>query len=119
MSLPSLNNLINEFPKEEEPLSRINNLIDTSEVGKTLFTLNKLYETSRFSSQFIFNYVLDRLVSDGVLKKIIRVETEHGGVDDFQSINDVPNELIDWRTSEKFTVTPRHIKILYKLESKK
>lgn len=119
MFLTKLKNLTSEFPRETEALLRLNDLIASAEVGRTYFPLAKLYDVSRFSSQYIFTYVIDSLVNDGVFKKILRIETENGGIEDFSDIDEVPNKIKDWRTGEEIVVKPGYIKVLFLLQSKK
>jgi hypothetical protein len=118
MFLNSLINLTPEFPRDIEALSRLDSLLTKDDGRGSLFTLANLYETANFSSQYVFNYVLDRLIQDGILKKVVRVETALGGIDDFPDIEDVPEEIHDWRIGETIAVKPEFIKILFKNELK-
>lgn len=118
MFLTSLKNLTPEFPREVEALSRLDSLLASSKNGEKLFTLANLYETANFSSQYVFNYVLNKLLEYGDIEKIVRVETELGGIEDFSDLEEVPDQLYDWRVGETINVKPEFIKILLKLESK-
>lgn len=119
MFLNSLKNLTPEFPRDEEALSRLDSFLVQTEKEQDEITLSNLYETANFSSQYVFNYVLDRLLQERVLKKIVRVETAEGGIGDFSDLEEVPPEMLDWRIGETITVRPEFIKILFKRELKK
>lgn len=119
MYLTSLKNLTPEFPREVEALSRLDSLLVQSQTDEKWFTLAKLYETANFSSQYVFNYVLNKLIEDGDLEKVVRVETNLGGIDDFSDIEDVPEVIFDWRVGENIRVKPEFVKILFKREMKR
>lgn len=57
------------------------------------------------------------LVETGVLEQFVRVETNGGeGLEDFDSLAHVPNEVYDWRDShELIRVTPANLHIYYRL----
>lgn len=59
---------------------------------------------------------LTTLVNEGMLRQIVRVEspTTHGGLGDFDSIQEVPEEMHDWRTDEYIRVRPENLRVLYK-----
>jgi hypothetical protein len=55
------------------------------------------------------------LVEEGVLEQVIRVEspTTHGGIAQFNSIQDVPEEIHDWRADEYIHVRPEDLRVVY------
>ena len=61
--------------------------------------------------------VLSRLVEKGVLGQFIRVETDRGeGLEDFESLEQIPDEVYDWREShENVRITPNNLRVYYRL----
>jgi hypothetical protein len=55
------------------------------------------------------------LVARGLVKQILRVESpEGGGIKDFDSIEEVPADIHDWRTDADLHVQPENITVLYR-----
>ncbi len=59
---------------------------------------------------------LAELQSDGVVDRIIRVESpeNHGGIRDYSSPDELPDEIEDWRTQRIVTVDASNTKFLFK-----
>jgi hypothetical protein len=59
---------------------------------------------------------LAELQSEGVLDRIIRVESpeSHGGIKDFNSPDEVPDEIFDWRTQQTIPVEPSITQFVFK-----
>jgi hypothetical protein len=60
---------------------------------------------------------LARLVTEGLIDQVVRVEPRYGeGIGDFSSIEDVPDEIEDWRhPGTTVRVRPEHLQVYYKL----
>jgi len=56
------------------------------------------------------------LVDNGVVERVLRVESPsgRGGVQDFRNLDEIPDELADWRTETRWRVRPEDILVIYK-----
>ena len=56
------------------------------------------------------------LVKQGSLRQFVRIESPgtRGGIRDYGSIQEVPDEVYDWHTQEKLDVQPEHLRVVYK-----
>ena len=120
MSSANLELLINEFPEEQVAVERLVAFLDSASVTASYqreLTAQRLYELVQPSSQRVLAKILVRLVQKGVLKKIVRVESDGlGGIGDFESILDVPLVLFDSRVGRDVEVRPDQIHLIYKLK---
>jgi hypothetical protein len=59
--------------------------------------------------------VLSALEEHNLATKIVRVESPSGGgIQDFKNIEEIPDDLHDWRTDQELHVQPENIKVFYK-----
>jgi len=116
-SLSSLQNLTAEFPQEEEALDKLTRLISEGQNSSKNWelTINRIYDQSHFSSLFILAEVLQRLVDEGILQKIIRIETAEGGIAEYTSLDEIPSIVHNWRNDRELIVDPSYLKTIYKL----
>jgi len=55
------------------------------------------------------------LVARGLVKQILRVESpEGGGIKDFYSIEELPEDIHDWRTDTTLHIQPENVTVLYR-----
>jgi hypothetical protein len=55
------------------------------------------------------------LVARGLVKQILRVESpEGGGIEEFNSIEDIPDDIYDWHTDTDLHVQPENVVVLYR-----
>jgi hypothetical protein len=58
------------------------------------------------------------LVQHGLVTRVLRVESPiGGGIGDFNSIEEIPDDLYDSRTDEMFHVRPENILVVYQFKS--
>jgi hypothetical protein len=63
----------------------------------------------------MFPALLSKAIEEGLLQKFIRVESPAlGGIDDFESLVDIPEEIYDHHQAEYIPVTPNLLKAIYK-----
>lgn len=60
--------------------------------------------------------MLQHLVKLGLLRKVVRVESPGRGGKDYESLEDVPSVIHDWKTGLDFDVDPDDIRLVYKLD---
>ena|ERR1039457_6637573 len=80
------------------------------------YTLNDLYDLLRPDSREGLAMVLAELVKQGKIKQVIRVVSpkKQGGIKDFDSLNDIPHSIHDWRTDTEIEVRPDDLRVVYK-----
>lgn len=118
MSSVKLRPLIREFPEEREAVARLARFIETSRrPGKDRFyTFERFFDVAEPSSQRVLLGIVTRLVQQGVLKKLVRVESvAGGGIQDFDSLQDVPERLFDTRQGYEVEVQPEQVRLMFKL----
>jgi hypothetical protein len=119
MYLTSLKPLISEFPKEVTSLERLSELLLNADALPSYFSLKRIYDASQFKSSFALNTALTRLEENGVLKKVVRINSiQGGGLGDFDSILELPLEIEDYNLGKVVPVEQKNIQILYKLVKK-
>jgi hypothetical protein len=112
-----LSNLMNRHPENQDVYRRLGELYE--EMGSNpraslplLRMLDKLHLPPSLSTFSIIR----ALEVEGVLRKIIRVESpSQAGLEDFDSIMDVPEVMEDFRTGMELKVTAENIKVLYSI----
>jgi hypothetical protein len=113
----NLDRLTAEFPSDADAVRRLIRYLEryANQAGTEL-SAKKLYDESHPSSQRILVRILQRLIDEGVLEQIVRVESdEAGGIADFPSLGDVPEEIHDWRRDRILHVTPDNLRLIYKV----
>lgn len=62
---------------------------------------------------------LDELERQGKVKRILRVESPKGGgvedFEDFDSVDELPDQIADWRSDKTLTVTPENVRVIYRV----
>jgi hypothetical protein len=103
-----------ERERREDLKRRLTELFASS--GDSQFTLRHLDEKLGNISAVSLAIVLAELQEQGLVDRIVRVESpeSHGGIKDFTSLDDVPNEIYDWRTQQTIPVTPENITLVFR-----
>lgn len=118
MSSVKLEPLISEFPEETDALVRLKSFLEANQGGRRelVFPLERFFEVAEPSSQRILLGIMSRLVQQGALKKVVRVEsTAGGGIGDFDSLSDVPSSIFDGRQGQMVDVNPDQVRLMFKL----
>jgi len=85
---------------------------------KIELTINRLYDIISPRSRSSLAYILNELVSSGLLHRIVRIESPvtGGGIADYESITDVPDTIHDIYSDVDIHVNPENIRVLYELD---
>jgi len=92
--------------------------------------IQALQELIQPGKEYTFRYLVDRfpaippqvlalllseLVSSGVLRNVVRIESPEtgGGIGDYDSLLDVPDQIFDFRTQREIVVTPDNVVTLF------
>lgn len=61
---------------------------------------------------------LEDMQKQGLVQRIVRVEspTAGGGIEDYESVLDVPAEIYDWRAERTIRVKPADLEVVYTIE---
>ncbi len=101
---------------ERAVTAKLKRLLAEHSGDKSEFTLNDLYDLLHPDSREELAMVLADLVKQGKIKQVIRVisPTKQGGIKDFNSLDDVPQSIHDWRTDTEIEVHPDDLRVVYK-----
>ncbi len=120
MSSVNLDTLITEFPEERAAVEKLAAYIDSTDVSgraRPELTVQRLYDLIKPSSQRVLAKILVRLAQEGIVKQIVRVESEaRGGIGDFDSLVDVPPVIFDSRIGHDVRVSMDNVRLIYRLE---
>jgi hypothetical protein len=113
MYLNKLEPLINEHPEWKDSLNELASVLTP---GKE-YSFRYLTDRIPSVSPQRLSLILSDLASRGILERIIRVESPEtgGGIGDFKSLLDVPEEVFDYRTSKNVSVTPDKVVTIFKV----
>jgi hypothetical protein len=80
------------------------------------FTFGHLLQEVGPTSPDELALALAQLTTAHFLEKIIRVESPetHGGIGDFRSLSEVPQEIRDWRTNQMIDVRPENLVVVFR-----
>lgn len=109
----SFDYLINKFPGEEPALESLGKLVGSGEPVELTFE----YIATRVRATSIEKLaaILAELTNSGDLQRVVRVESrDQGAIQDFESLQDVPERIHDWRIDEDIDVTPDRLRVIYK-----
>jgi hypothetical protein len=118
MSSVKLEPLISEFPEEADALLRLKTFVEQNQGGRRepIFPLERFFEIAEPSSQRILLGIMSRLVQQGAVKKVVRVEsTAGGGIGDYDSLSEVPVAIFDNRQGHVVEIDPGQVRLMFKL----
>jgi hypothetical protein len=80
------------------------------------FTIKHLEQRLGHVSLASLSLALAELQSEGVIDRIIRVESpeSRGGIQDFASPDQLPSQIYDWRTQQTISVEPSITSFIFK-----
>ena len=107
--------IADKFALGTESRLRLANILHEAADRDREYTLNQLAELVEPPNTTQLAALLGCLVREGELRKIIRVvsPTTQGGIGDFDSLEQVPNEVRDWRTDTMVEVKPDDLRVVY------
>lgn len=117
MSLQELENVISSTPIDRQSGKRLVDLVERAKgEGHKDYTFDLLIQEVSPQSPEALALALRALVQNGIAKRVIRVEspTTHGGIGDFSSVTEIPEEIHDWRADEDIRVRPENLRVVYK-----
>lgn len=104
------------FPTEEESIKRFTHEIEALPVGAE-FDLNRICDVAVPRNKDKFILVLGALVSQGLLRRSYRVSSPKwgGGIAEYNSVADIPDQVHDNRTDVEIPVTTRDVSIVFSI----
>jgi len=112
MSLPNYADLINRYPAERSAIAELNRLL--SQETRTEMTFEHLVLHLRPTSKESLALILAELARIGAVRRVFRVESrDHGGIQDFDNLQNVPDRIHDWRIDEDVEVTLDNVRVIY------
>ncbi len=115
MSLINLKLLTTEFPQDVDAINTLADLIRRRSGKPTELSLERIIDIANPSSNFAISRLLQTLVTQGVFKKIIRLEINDSPVKDYDSLDQIPEIEHDYRNDIDVEVRPENLRIYYKL----
>lgn len=105
-----------ERPIRRRLAERVLQLFGSSEDERREYTFNHIAELVDPPSLAVLALVLAELNQRRLLDKVVRVESPetHGGIQDFRSSLDVPEEIHDIYSDRWINVTPENIRIVFR-----
>jgi len=119
MSSVNLQALIAEFPKYSDSVRKLVAHLETAnpDSRESVYDIARMSSISNIRSPQELARVLAALVRAGMLRQFVRVENgTGGGIEDFSSLGDVPDEIHDWRNDVTMQVTPDKLRLCYKIQ---
>jgi len=126
MSSINFSTLISEFPEERDAVARLADLLtraserssgSSRSMQQPEWTLQRLYEVAHPSSQRALARILTSLVEKGVLRQIIRIESDsRGGLGDYESVLEIPSTIYDKFLGYEIDVRMDQVRTIYSLQ---
>jgi hypothetical protein len=113
MSLNKLEELISKHPDWRQSISELLSLFTPGGEYTFAYLVDRLPE---MAPQTI-SVLLSELGSLGIIDRLVRVESPEtgGGIKDFASLLEVPDEIYDFRTEKTIPVTPDNLITIYRV----
>jgi hypothetical protein len=112
----SFDYLISRFPSERPAIEALGNLLSGNLPIEVTF--EHLAAKVKPTSVEALARILAELTQSGALRRVIRIESrDHGGIADFDDVQDVPSRIHDWRSDEDIDVTPDRLRVIYKVHA--
>lgn len=114
MSSATLRDIINKLPPSDRATTeRLGEIFARSD--ERVYTADRLYDLASPTSMASLVRILFELVSNGIVDTVVTVEAPGGGgVKDYGSIDEVPDEVDDWRSGGRIQVDPSNIRVYYR-----
>lgn len=115
MSSEKYSSLTSEFPAERETVSRLAQLVGTGK--RRELPLDALVVRLEPKSGIDLTRILERLVFDGTIARVYRVENaSYAPIDDFPDYQHIPLRIFDPHTGTDMAVTTRNVRVVFVLE---
>jgi len=116
MSSVNLGNITSKLHEGLGTTARLNKLASSWRPGE-VYTFDHLYHQILPSSVSNLALILAELVQRGLLEKLVRVESPitGGGIEDFPSIEEVPDRIYDFHSDRMIEVEPENLRVLFKV----
>jgi hypothetical protein len=114
MSSDKYSSLTSEFPDERETVSRLSALVGTGQQRE--LPLDALIVRLAPKSDIDLVRILERLVFDGTIERVYRVENaSYAPIDEFANRRVIPEQIFDPHTGTDMVVTPRNVRVVFVL----
>jgi hypothetical protein len=120
MSSTKFDTLIAEFPEEQAAVRHLVELVQeaSSSGAREEYTPARLYDILHPSNYRVLVQMLTSAADKGLLHKSLRVySTSGGGIQDFDSLLDIPLEIYDNRTGRFVEVSQDQIRMIFSIEN--
>lgn len=125
MSSFNLETLTSRFPDKRLLIGRMDEFLQKAEADQRnsnkqkYFSISRLFDAVSPGSKAELIQILTTLVEMGVLRKIIRLESEHlGTIEEFASLADVPSRIYDEHLLKEVPVGMDDLKLFFCLPNR-
>jgi len=96
-------------------MKKLDEILNANPNRRSEYTLERMMELIEPRDRDELILALGNLVHSGRIQKLIRVVSRRGqgGIGDFDSIEQVPSEMLDSRTGVNVEVTPDDLQFIY------
>jgi hypothetical protein len=113
MSSATLRDIIAKLPTERSTIERLERLL--GEHRDRDYTAERLYRLVEPHSRKSLARVLFELVGHGLVDTYVTVESPSGGsIGEYESLDDVPAVVKDFRTGRSMRVSPEDLRVHYR-----
>lgn len=116
MSSTTFDTLIDEFPEESDAVGRLVDLVrfEQMQPGRREYRPNRLYDKLQPSNYRVMVQILSSAADKGLLRRTFRVLSRSGGgIGEFDSVLDIPQEMYDSRRGLRVEVLPDDIEMIF------
>src|SRR5438093_1514311 len=112
----NLEAIISNTPLDSQSRARLARLVSDARAEHRIYSFGHLVKEIEPASPEALALAMSALVENGLVERILRVESPsgRGGVQDFKTLDEIPDELGDWRTETRWRVRPEDIRVIYK-----
>lgn len=113
-SLSKFENIIRSSPLDRSAAERFVALVADALRHHHEYTFEHLLYALQGVAPEVLALILDDMVKSGLIRQVYRVESAQlGGIEEFPSIEDVPEEIHDWRTDQYIPVHPEDLRVVF------
>lgn len=112
----SFETIASKHPSEREAIAKLREILYRPNRQEAEFTLNRLCDLVTPRDREEFAVILGELARGGLVKLVVRVisPSTQGGVQDYSTLDEVPEVVHDWRTDSLLHVGPENLRVIYK-----
>ncbi len=115
-SLENFSSIIGEVPIRSPAREELLRALEEARDAHAELTFEHLSQKAGSPGIERLTLIMANLVRHGLVKQVFRIESPSGlgGIADFDSLSEIPQQIEDWRTNQALDVRPENIVVIYK-----